>query len=125
MNKLKSFFITAAVLLLITMSNGLMAAHHGEAEAHSGAIKVVHSGIPHDALFAIGMSGEQGIAVGNFGLMLETSDGGISWELVEPVTKKALFGVARNETSEVIVGQEGTVMTVSYTHLTLPTILLV
>ena len=90
MNKLKSLFIIAA-LSLMTVSNGLMAAHHGEAEAHSGAIKVVHSGIPHDALFAIGMSGEQGIAVANFGLMLETSDGGISWELVEPVTKKALF----------------------------------
>ena len=110
MNKLKNLFITTA-LLLMTMSNGLMAAHHGENEAHSGAIKVVHSGIPHDALFAIGMRGEVGIAVGNFGLMLETSDGGISWELVEPLTKKALFGIASNETNEIIVGQEGTVMT--------------
>ena len=109
MNKLKDLFILAA-LSLTMMSNGLMAAHHGEAEAHSGAIKVVHSGIPHDALFAISMSGESGIAVGNFGLMLETNDGGISWELVEPITKRALFGIARNETSELIVGQEGTVM---------------
>jgi photosystem II stability/assembly factor-like uncharacterized protein len=110
MNKLKDLFILVALSLMI-MSNGLMAAHHGEAEAHSGAIKVIHSGIPHDALFAIGMSGESGIAVGNFGLMLETSDGGISWALVEPLTKRALFGIARNETSELIVGQEGTVMT--------------
>lgn len=108
MNKFKCLVITSLLLMGVT-SNNLMAAHHGEVDA--GAIEVLHSGIPHDALFAIGMSEDWGIAVGNFGLMLETSNGGSSWELVAPMTKKALFGIAHNESSQIIVGQEGTVMT--------------
>ncbi len=108
MNKFK-YFLIAALLMVGMTSNTLMAEHHGEAEA--GAIKVLHSGIPHDALFAIGMSGDWGLTVGNYGLMLETGDGGSTWDLVAPLTKKALFGITRNENNQIIVGQEGTVMT--------------
>ena len=75
------------------------------------AIEVVREGIPHDALYAIEMSGEIGLAVGAFGLMLETSDGGGSWTLVPPKTPLSLLGITRAGDKQIVVGQQGFVMT--------------
>ena len=75
------------------------------------AIEIVREGIPHDALYAIDMSGETGLAVGAFGLMLETSDGGGSWTLVPPKTPLALLGITRAGDKQIVVGQQGFVMT--------------
>ena len=81
------------------------------AQDASDAIEIVRQGIPHDALFALDMSGENGLAIGAFGLMLETNDGGNSWNLVEPKTPAALLGVARAGDKQIVVGQGGLVMT--------------
>jgi len=75
------------------------------------AVEIVRMGIPHDALYALDMSGEWGLTVGNFGLMLETADGGKSWEIQKPVTKLALLGVTRAGKRQIVVGQQGFVMT--------------
>lgn len=75
------------------------------------AIEIIHQGIPHDALYALDMSGERGLTVGNFGLMLETTDGGQSWKTLEPVTTLALLGVATAGENQVVVGQQGFAMT--------------
>lgn len=74
------------------------------------AIEVVRQGIPHDALYALDMHGEWGLAVGAFGLMLETTDGGGSWKLLPPKTPLGLFGVTRAGDRVLVAGQQGTVM---------------
>lgn len=75
------------------------------------AIEVVRQGIPHDALFALEMSGKWGLATGAFGLMLETQDGGGTWNLLQPQTHLGLFGIAHAAGKTVVVGQQGFVMT--------------
>ena len=75
------------------------------------AVEIVRTGIPHDALYALDMHGETGVAVGNFGLILETADSGATWTVTPPVTEQGLLGVARAGDKEIIVGQIGTVLT--------------
>lgn len=82
-----------------------------EAGGEEQAIEVLRTGIPHDALFALDMSGESGLAVGAFGLMLETTDGGSTWNALQPKTLLALLGVARSGDKMIVVGQRGLVMT--------------
>ena len=74
-------------------------------------VELIRSGIPHDSLFALDMRGEWGMAVGNFGLMLETKDGGAKWEALPVKTSLALLGVKRAGDHQVVVGQQGLVMT--------------
>ena len=74
-------------------------------------IELIRAGIPHDGLFALDMRGEWGLAVGNFGLMLETKDGGAKWETLPAKTSLALLGVKRAGDHQVVVGQQGLVMT--------------
>ncbi|MGB1884908.1 MAG: WD40/YVTN/BNR-like repeat-containing protein [Gammaproteobacteria bacterium] len=95
-----------AVLVL-----GACLALPGAAQDAGDAIEIVRQGIPHDALFALEMSGEWGLAVGAFGLMLETNDGGNSWNLIAPKTPAALLGVDKAGDRQIIVGQGGLVMT--------------
>lgn len=71
------------------------------------AIEVLRSGIPHDALFSLEMTGEWGVAIGNYGLMLETNDGGLTWNVLPKLTNSALLGIARAGDHTVIVGQKG------------------
>lgn len=103
-----------AVRVLLALVFGLVlgapvaAQDPSDAEA---AIEIIRQGIPHDALYALDMSGEWGLAVGNFGLMLETTDGGQSWKLLEPVTTLALLGAATAGEHQVVVGQQGFAMT--------------
>ena len=74
-------------------------------------VEPIRAGIPHDSLFALDMRGEWGLAVGNFGLMLETKDGGAKWETLPAKTSLALLGVKRAGDHQVVVGQQGLVMT--------------
>jgi photosystem II stability/assembly factor-like uncharacterized protein len=75
------------------------------------SVEVVRSGIAHDALYAMDMTGEKGVAVGNFGLILETTDSGATWIKTEPVTEQALLGIATAGDRQLLVGQSGTVVT--------------
>jgi len=70
----------------------------------------VHTGIPHDAIFDMTMNGNNGIAIGAFGVILESDDAGASWKKVESGTESALLGMAVAGDKKIIVGQRGTVL---------------
>ncbi|MBT4205826.1 MAG: hypothetical protein HOE21_06740, partial [Proteobacteria bacterium] len=72
-------------------------------------VEVLESGIPHDKLFALDMKGSRGLAVGSFGLMRETEDGGETWTTADPFTPKALLGVTAAGDTQIVVGQQGTI----------------
>ncbi|MGE0483097.1 MAG: WD40/YVTN/BNR-like repeat-containing protein [Gammaproteobacteria bacterium] len=111
MNKTKlnrRMFTLAAVVLFGIALGGTAGAQE---EAGEQSIEIIRSGIPHDALYELEMKGEWGLAVGNFGLMLETTDGGGSWNLLEPKTTLALLGVTRAGDRTLVVGQQGFAMT--------------
>jgi photosystem II stability/assembly factor-like uncharacterized protein len=99
-----------AVLVLGTLAP-LARLSAEEAAVADQAIEIVRTGIPHDALFALDMSGERGVAVGNFGLMLETKDGGQTWTTLPALTPLALLGVQFAGQNAVAVGQQGLVLT--------------
>ena len=92
-------------LLLFTFS-----AYAQEATDADANIEVIRSGIPHDALFALKMTGEWGMAIGNYGLMIETNDGGVTWNVLPSKTRLGLFGIAHAGDHRLIVGQSGYVL---------------
>ena len=98
--------VLSLVLLLFTFS--VCAQEATEADA---TIEVLRSGIPHDALFALEMTGEWGMAIGNYGLMIETNDGGLTWNVLPSKTRLGLFGIAHAGDHRLIVGQSGYVLT--------------
>lgn len=67
----------------------------------------VYRGTAHDALFGMCLDGEQGIAVGVGGLVIESEDGGQSWSSIPPFTRSALLDVSCGEGPNLIVAQEG------------------
>ncbi len=114
----KTMQVGRQLIAMVTLLSGLVcvsaaSAADVEDDLHGGpkAIEIIRQGIPHDALFALEMSGEWGLTVGAFGLMLETSDGGGSWKVVPAKTHLALFGIARAGDKLLVVGQQGTVLT--------------
>jgi photosystem II stability/assembly factor-like uncharacterized protein len=100
--------VAATILGIFVHATAVLAQETATADQ---AIEIVRSGIPHDALFAIDMSGEKGVAVGNFGLMLETTDGGQTWNTLPAKTPLALLGVQFAGEHSVAVGQQGLVLT--------------
>jgi len=100
-------WIAAALVALLAIAPLTVMA----AEPISNAIEVSRTGIVHDSLYALEMSGERGVAVGNFGLIIETTDSGATWTVTEPITNQALLGIARAGDRQIIVGQGGTVLT--------------
>lgn len=100
--------VAAAVVCSALVALPAQAADEAAADQ---AIEIVRSGIPHDALFALDMSGNYGLAVGAFGLMLESKDAGATWATLPPQTPLALLGVKRAGDHTVIVGQQGLVLT--------------
>jgi photosystem II stability/assembly factor-like uncharacterized protein len=102
--------ITLFAALLFCAAASVSAPAQDAAEGDS-AIEILHQGIPHDALYALEMSGEWGMAVGAFGLMMETNDGGTTWNLVPAITEQSLFGIARAGNKSILVGQQGVVFT--------------
>lgn len=77
-----------------------------------GEPQIVFLGAPHDTIFAFGMEGMSGIAVGDFGLVVETGDGGKTWlRQTKPPTDLGLFAVARKAGKCIAGGQQGLVIT--------------
>ena len=93
------------VLLLFALS-----AQAQEATDADASIEILRTGIPHDALFALEMTGEWGMAIGNYGLMVETNDGGVTWNVLPSKTRLALLGIAHVGDHRLIVGQSGYVL---------------
>lgn len=72
----------------------------------------VFRGVPHDMLYGVSMEGPHGIAVGDFGLVVETRDGGRSWSRqAAAATSQGLFAVVRKAGRCIAVGQQGLVLT--------------
>src|SRR5882672_7746624 len=69
--------------------------------------QLVFHGIPHDMLYGVSFEGRQGIAVGDFGLILETADGGVTWTRQVKPTDLGLFGVVRKQGHCIVAGQSG------------------
>lgn len=96
----------AAVLL--ALAGACMAAPQGPAYAEPRAIR---SGGTHDALFDLAFDGGQGIAVGAFGTVLASDDGGASWApLAVPTKTPVLLGAAIRTGRCLAVGQLGTIL---------------
>jgi photosystem II stability/assembly factor-like uncharacterized protein len=75
-----------------------------------GVKALLLSGTAHDALYDVAFEGRSGIAVGAFGAVLTTGDGGATWSKQSPApTKLALLGVAMRGGKCVMVGQMGAV----------------
>lgn len=75
---------------------------------------LVFHGTAHDMLYDVTFDGKNGIAVGNFGLIVETADGGLTWSVQDGVpTDLALLSVVRSGDHCIAAGQTGTVLTSS------------
>ncbi len=86
---------------------GLLAAQAGAA----APIKVIRQGSAHEALYDLAFEGVKGTAVGAFGTVLSTEDGGRTWGAAWSAPgREALFGVARRAGHCVLVGQNGAVI---------------
>lgn len=99
----------AAGTMLFLLCGGAAAAPLTREDA--AELQVVSAGLAHDALFDIEFEGNDGLAVGDHGLLLATHDGGASWAPLAGVpTDKALLGLALRQDRAIIVGQEGTIL---------------
>jgi photosystem II stability/assembly factor-like uncharacterized protein len=68
----------------------------------------VYRGTAHDAFFGLCLDGQQGIAVGGAGLVIESADGGQSWTpAAQAFTESALLDVSCGAGTSLIVAQEG------------------
>lgn len=73
--------------------------------------RLVSKGIPHDMLYGVSFEGRQGIAVGDFGLILETTDGGVTWtKQAKSATDLGLFSVVRRQGRCIAGGQSGLIL---------------
>lgn len=97
-----------ALLTLVGLSLGAAFATALPASAEE-ALTVVRNGYPHDALFDIEIAGKAGLAVGNFGAVLSTADGGSTWQPGEELGEGALTALALSEDRTLVVGQGGTI----------------
>lgn len=79
--------------------------------ADAGPSSSVFHGQAHDALYALSFEGRNGIAIGDFGLLVATADGGASWTRQKPFTDIALFGIVRRGGRCIAVGQQGAIFT--------------
>ncbi len=67
----------------------------------------VYGGTAHDALYGLCLDGQQGIAVGNFGLVIESTDGGKNWAPGQSFSESALLDVSCGAGSTLVVAQQG------------------
>ena len=75
-------------------------------------LRVVRSGFMHDSLFGLTFDGLYGIAVGDHGVLLESRDGGETWEVDETLdVEQALLSVTTAGEHVLVVGQEGIILT--------------
>jgi Uncharacterized protein related to plant photosystem II stability/assembly factor len=66
---------------------------------------------PHDRLFSVAFNGDFGEAVGEAGLVLQTMDGGKTWQHeTSPPTQSSLFSVAISGSRSIAVGQQGLIL---------------
>lgn len=100
-------------LRLTTLTFGLVlcsALSYAQAP-NKDALQIVAQGQPHDAIYGMDFEGVNGIAVGAFGVMLTTADGGSTWQKTEKqATQSALFSVVRKSGQCLASGQMGLIL---------------
>lgn len=95
--------LPAAVWLAITA---------GSAVAAQTDVMQMRHGTAHDALYDMAFEAQHGVAVGAFGAVLATQDGGATWAVQKaPLGKLALLSVAIKAGKCIAVGQTGTIFT--------------
>ena len=70
-------------------------------------VKVVNLGTAHEALYGLCLRDSRAVAVGQHGLVLESSDSGDTWTELDRFTDVALLDVDCSGTAELYVGQGG------------------
>lgn len=70
-------------------------------------VSVVARGLPHHALMSIAFDGNAGVAVGNYGEIQTSGDGGKKWVREKLPAGTGLFGVDARNGLRVAVGQSG------------------
>jgi len=74
-------------------------------------VSVFHGG-PHDMLYDVSLDGPNGIAVGDFGLVVESGDGGKTWmRQAKAPTDLGLLAVTRKMGRCIAAGQQGLIVT--------------
>ena len=76
------------------------------AENHAG-IKELNMGTADEAIYGLGLSGSNAVAVGQAGLVLQSTDLGDTWVELERFTESALLDVDCGTNVEIYVGQGG------------------
>jgi photosystem II stability/assembly factor-like uncharacterized protein len=101
----------AARLAGWVLGAALAAAGAASAAAGTGSFEAVVSGTAHQALYGIAFEGQSGIAVGAFGAVLETQDGGRTWKgSAKAPTPLALLGAEIRGERRLAVGQSGLIL---------------
>jgi len=71
----------------------------------------VFTGVAHDTLYALSGEGQHLIAVGDFGMVVESADGGETWRRQDtPPTNIALLAVTRKAGHCIAGGQQGVIV---------------
>lgn len=79
--------------------------------ADAGGSEAIVQFTPHDRLYAVAFNGAFGEAVGEGGLVLQTTDGGKTWRHeVKAPTQLAMFSVAISGSRSIAVGQQGLIL---------------
>lgn len=95
-----------ALATLATLSFGLQAA----LDAQDDRNVVISHETPHDRLFAVEFEADQGIAVGEGGLIMRSADAGKTWTREAPPTELAMIDIASNGVRSIAVGQMGLIL---------------
>lgn len=98
-------------LCALSMAGAALAAGAAPAFAAAGELRLVRSGIAHDMLFDLAFDGPRGVAVGTYGSVLLSDDGGAGWRPAEVAGGgRALLGTAISAGRCLAVGQGGMVL---------------
>jgi photosystem II stability/assembly factor-like uncharacterized protein len=96
---------------LLALGLGMVGAA-GVAATEPAAPNMLFHGGSHDMLYGLAMEGRNGLAVGDFGLVVETGDGGKSWtRQAKAPTGIGLLAVARKAGHCIAAGQQGQIFT--------------
>lgn len=99
-------------LCALSMAGAALAAGAAPAfAAAADALRLVRSGVAHDMLFDLAFDGPRGIAVGSYGSVLLSDDGGAAWRPADvPGAGRALLGTAISGGRCLAVGQGGSIL---------------
>jgi photosystem II stability/assembly factor-like uncharacterized protein len=79
------------------------------ASAASANPAALYQGTAHDAFFGLCFAQNKWVAVGEAGLVVESTSAGAAWEITPAFTDKALLDVSCNDEVSLAVGQEGVI----------------